>query len=334
MRTSTPLALAQRTLRGHRDAPARRACPSVHVQGGVAPPLPRRIARTPDRPPPGRPRSVGPPAPLACCHPVPPRRLPPLWLADGAGCRRPMPSRGPGARCEARWRCWATSAPGDGSSTRSPCSTASTRRDGMSSGRCWRCPTLHGTSATATSSDHRESTPSPRPCTSRPSCRRRPPIPCAIPHPEKGVRVSLDVAAPASPPPYGRGDEPDPDTLAPLLSASMALRRRPLDRAGLARLLWSYPLMTTRVSSGIYAQAVRLARAAPRSTGTPLGVTSRPRPAATRWFSAGTGTAADEPGQRVSAPWVGSSHRPGATRHLALRGQWGALAGTGRHRVR
>ena len=76
--------------------------------------------------------------------------------------------------------------------------------------------------------------------------------------PGEGIRVSLDVAAPASPPPYGRGDEPDRDTLAPLMSASMALRRRPLDRAGLARLLWSYPLMTTRVSSGIYAQAVRL----------------------------------------------------------------------------
>ena len=47
-------------------------------------------------------------------------------------------------------------------------------------------------------------------------------------------------------------------TATPWMSASMALRRRPLDRAGLARLLWSYPLMTTRVSGGIYAQAVRL----------------------------------------------------------------------------
>ena len=82
--------------------------------------------------------------------------------------------------------------------------------------------------------------------------------------PEEGIRVSLDVAAPLSNLPYGRGDEPDRDTLAPRLSASMVLRRKPLDRAGLARLLWAYPLMTTRVSSGIYSQAVRLvARGAP-----------------------------------------------------------------------
>jgi DUF1365 family protein len=80
--------------------------------------------------------------------------------------------------------------------------------------------------------------------------------------PEEAIRVSLDVAAP--PPPYGQGNEMDRDALAPLLSASMVLRRKPLDRAGLARLLWAYPLMTTRVSSGIYAQAARLAaRGAP-----------------------------------------------------------------------
>jgi uncharacterized protein len=78
--------------------------------------------------------------------------------------------------------------------------------------------------------------------------------------PEEGIRVNLDVAVPPSPSPYGQGDEPHYDTSAPELSVSMLLRRRnPLDRAGLARLLWAYPLMTTRVSSGIYAQAVRLA---------------------------------------------------------------------------
>jgi DUF1365 family protein len=77
--------------------------------------------------------------------------------------------------------------------------------------------------------------------------------------PEEGIRVSLDVAAPPPVSPYGRGDEPDCDIVAPRLSASMVLQRRPLNRAGLARLLWAYPLMTTRVSSGIYAQAVRLA---------------------------------------------------------------------------
>jgi DUF1365 family protein len=80
--------------------------------------------------------------------------------------------------------------------------------------------------------------------------------------PEEDMRFSLDVAAPSSP--SGRTDGPDPDTEAPQLSASMVLRRSPLDRAGLGRLLWEYPLMTTRVSSGIYAQAMRIAaRGAP-----------------------------------------------------------------------
>jgi hypothetical protein len=82
--------------------------------------------------------------------------------------------------------------------------------------------------------------------------------------PGESIRVGLDVAAPQPPSPYGRGHEPECATAAPWLSASMALRRKPLNRAGLARLLWSYPLMTTRVSSGIYAQAARLAaRGAP-----------------------------------------------------------------------
>ena len=60
----------------------------------------------------------------------------------------------------------------------------------------------------------------------------------------------------------------------------MVLRRRPLDRAGLARLLWGHPLMTARVSGGIYAQALRLVgRGAPihphpgrtESTNMPVG---------------------------------------------------------------
>jgi DUF1365 family protein len=38
----------------------------------------------------------------------------------------------------------------------------------------------------------------------------------------------------------------------------MVLRRRPLNRSGLAHLLWGHPLMTMRVSGGIYAQALRL----------------------------------------------------------------------------
>ena len=40
--------------------------------------------------------------------------------------------------------------------------------------------------------------------------------------------------------------------------ATLALRRRPISRAALGRLLWRYPLLTARVSTGIYAQALRL----------------------------------------------------------------------------
>lgn len=40
--------------------------------------------------------------------------------------------------------------------------------------------------------------------------------------------------------------------------ATLALRRRPISRVALGRLLWRYPLLTTRISTGIYAQALRL----------------------------------------------------------------------------
>jgi uncharacterized protein len=43
-----------------------------------------------------------------------------------------------------------------------------------------------------------------------------------------------------------------------LLSATLSLRRRPLDRAALGHLLWHYPAMTHRVTAGIYAHAARL----------------------------------------------------------------------------
>jgi DUF1365 family protein len=67
--------------------------------------------------------------------------------------------------------------------------------------------------------------------------------------PGAGLTVGLDVL---------RGDRR-------LFAATLVLRRRPLDRAALGRLLWRYPAMTQRVSAGIYAQAARL-----RLKGAPL----------------------------------------------------------------
>jgi hypothetical protein len=82
--------------------------------------------------------------------------------------------------------------------------------------------------------------------------------------PEDRIRVSLDVAALPPPSPFDRLHEPIPDRTKPAMAATMVLRRRPLDRPGLTQLLWGHPLMTTRVSCGIYAQALRLfARGAP-----------------------------------------------------------------------
>ncbi len=45
-----------------------------------------------------------------------------------------------------------------------------------------------------------------------------------------------------------------------VFSASMVLHRRPVDRRSLGRVLWRYPLMTMRVSWGIYRQALALRR--------------------------------------------------------------------------
>jgi uncharacterized protein len=60
--------------------------------------------------------------------------------------------------------------------------------------------------------------------------------------PAERLGVQLDVM---------RGDER-------LLSATLFLRRRALDRRALGRVLWAYPALSHRVSAGIYAQAARL----------------------------------------------------------------------------
>jgi DUF1365 family protein len=49
-----------------------------------------------------------------------------------------------------------------------------------------------------------------------------------------------------------------------VFDASLALRRRAISRAALGRVLWRYPMLTVRVSTGIYVQALRLwAKGAP-----------------------------------------------------------------------
>jgi uncharacterized protein len=87
----------------------------------------------------------------------------------------------------------------------------------------------------------------------------------SVPGPD--LRVTLEVG-PASPSPFASPARPSQESSTasarPHLTAGMLLRRRALDRAGLAHLLWSHPFMTGRVSGGIYAQAARLtARGAP-----------------------------------------------------------------------
>jgi DUF1365 family protein len=60
--------------------------------------------------------------------------------------------------------------------------------------------------------------------------------------PAERLQVALDVR---------RGDDR-------LLGATLSLTRQPLDRHGLSRLLWAYPALTQRISTGIYANAARL----------------------------------------------------------------------------
>lgn len=49
-----------------------------------------------------------------------------------------------------------------------------------------------------------------------------------------------------------------PDDHRPLFDATLALRRRPIDGAALARVLTRFPLLTVQVVAGIYWQALRL----------------------------------------------------------------------------
>jgi uncharacterized protein len=60
--------------------------------------------------------------------------------------------------------------------------------------------------------------------------------------PDDHLRVHMDVL---------RGDEHEFD-------AHLALERRPLNRASLARVLWRYPLMTAQVIGAIHVEALRL----------------------------------------------------------------------------
>ncbi len=80
----------------------------------------------------------------------------------------------------------------------------------------------------------------------------------AAPGPRLSVRIDVLATHRAAQPGGTRSDD------GRLLTASLQLQRRALDRDGLARLLWREPAMTARVSAGIYARAAALAvRGAP-----------------------------------------------------------------------
>jgi DUF1365 family protein len=63
-----------------------------------------------------------------------------------------------------------------------------------------------------------------------------------------------------------------------IFAAAMSLERRPIDRQALGEVLWRYPLMTARVSWGIYRQALALRRRGvpvqPHPSAPPSGATS------------------------------------------------------------
>jgi uncharacterized protein len=61
-----------------------------------------------------------------------------------------------------------------------------------------------------------------------------------------------------------------------IFSASMVLKRRPAERGSLGRVLWRFPLMTMRVSWGIYRQALSLKRRGVRFHPHPAKLEQRP----------------------------------------------------------
>ena len=78
-----------------------------------------------------------------------------------------------------------------------------------------------------------------------------------------------------------------------VFTASMVLHRRPPDRSSLGRVLWRFPLMTMRVSWGIYRQALALRR---------LGVPFRPHP-----------DRSEERRQEARRPWSPDPLPPGSS---------------------
>jgi uncharacterized protein len=84
-----------------------------------------------------------------------------------------------------------------------------------------------------------------------------------------GRSLGVRIAAHA---PGGQANE---TAAAPVFTATLALRRRSIDGASLARVLVRFPLLTLQVAAAIYWQAFRLWR-----RGAPLHTHPRPQPAA------------------------------------------------------
>ena len=135
-----------------------------------------------------------------------------------------------------------------------------------------------------------------------------------------------------------RGDER-------LLGATLSLRRRTLDRRALRRLLWTYPALTHRVSTGIYAQAARLRlRRAPfhghpvrrveRSTPSPRGASSSGRKGVIDVSQSQPSPVNNAPGRAVSASGLLAPERAPAVLDQAEAGRPARAAGDRGPRLR